>query len=115
MTLKTLQLCCCCCYCYCYYYLFRFTLLNKNQITVQILNYGGTVSSIMVPDKHGKLDDICLGFDDMAGIAGILTHRSVGQSVSQSVDQSGKERKEIFYLTTHSTHFIYGYMASDLW
>ena len=23
-------------------------------------------------------------------------------------------RKEMFYLTTHSTHFIYGYMASDL-
>ena len=28
----------------------------------------------------------------------------------------GKEgRKEMFYLTTHSTHFIYGYMASDIW
>ena len=26
-----------------------------------------------------------------------------------------KERKEMFYLTTHSTHFIYGYMASDIW
>ena len=24
-------------------------------------------------------------------------------------------REEIFYLTTHSTHFIYGYMASDIW
>ena len=24
-------------------------------------------------------------------------------------------RKEIFYLTTHSTHFIYCYMASDIW
>ena len=24
-------------------------------------------------------------------------------------------RKETFYLTTHSTHFIYGYMASDIW
>ena len=23
--------------------------------------------------------------------------------------------KEVFYLTTHSTHFIYGYMASDIW
>ena len=23
--------------------------------------------------------------------------------------------REIFYLTTHSTHFIYGYMASDIW
>ena len=26
----------------------------------------------------------------------------------------GVER-EMFYLTTHSTHFIYGYMASDIW
>ena len=24
-------------------------------------------------------------------------------------------RKEMFYLTTHSTHFIYGYMASVIW
>ena len=24
-------------------------------------------------------------------------------------------RKEMFYLTMHSTHFIYGYMASDKW
>ena len=24
-------------------------------------------------------------------------------------------RREMFYLTTHSTHFIYGYMASDIW
>ena len=23
-------------------------------------------------------------------------------------------RKEMFYLTTHSTHFIYGYMVSDM-
>ena len=26
-----------------------------------------------------------------------------------------KKGKEMFYLTTHSTHFIYGYMASDIW
>ena len=25
------------------------------------------------------------------------------------------EEREMFYLTTHSTHFIYGYMASDIW
>ena len=24
-------------------------------------------------------------------------------------------RKEMFYLMTHSTHFIYGYMVSDIW
>ena len=28
---------------------------------------------------------------------------------------SEKGRKEMFYLTMHSTHFIYGYMASDIW
>ena len=26
-----------------------------------------------------------------------------------------KKEREMFYLTTHSTHFIYGYMASDIW
>ena len=26
-----------------------------------------------------------------------------------------REIREMFYLTTHSTHFIYGYMASDIW
>ena len=30
--------------------------------------------------------------------------------------KSGIEgRKEMFYLTAHSTHFNYGYMASDIW
>ena len=26
-----------------------------------------------------------------------------------------ENEREMFYLTTHSTHFIYGYMASDIW
>ena len=26
-----------------------------------------------------------------------------------------RTEREMFYLTTHSTHFIYGYMASDIW
>ena len=26
-----------------------------------------------------------------------------------------KERKEMCYLMTHSTHFIYGYVALDIW
>ena len=29
--------------------------------------------------------------------------------------KSVEGRKEMFYLTTHSTHFIYGYMVSDIW
>ena len=31
------------------------------------------------------------------------------------VDRKKEGRKEMFYLMTNSTHFIYGYMASDIW
>ena len=27
----------------------------------------------------------------------------------------GEREREMFYLTMHSTHFIYGYMVSDIW
>ena len=30
-------------------------------------------------------------------------------------NQMNEREREMFYLTTHSTHFIYGYMASDIW
>ena len=33
---------------------------------------------------------------------------------SQYCEITGKEGI-FFYLTTHSTHFIYGYMTSDIW
>ena len=36
--------------------------------------------------------------------------------VQFGVNSSLREReRNVFYLTTHSTHFIYGYMASDIW
>ena len=35
--------------------------------------------------------------------------------VYNSFNAAVTRRKEMFYLTTHSTHFIYGYMASDIW
>ena len=37
------------------------------------------------------------------------------QSCVHITDIRKQGRKEMFYLTTHSTHFIYGYMASDIW
>ena len=30
-------------------------------------------------------------------------------------EEQGNEEEEVFYLTTHSTHYIYGYLASDIW
>ena len=42
--------------------------------------------------------------------------KSLGPQASRSTGLNTAEReREMFYLTTHSTHFIYGYMASDIW
>ena len=44
-----------------------YTLTNKNGAEVQITNYGGSVVSIKVPDREGKLGDVVLGFDSVDG------------------------------------------------
>jgi aldose 1-epimerase len=43
-----------------------YTLKNE-KIEVEVMNYGGYVLSIKVPDKTGKVADVVLGFDDPAG------------------------------------------------
>ncbi|KAH8408529.1 hypothetical protein KR215_006978 [Drosophila sulfurigaster] len=45
----------------------RFTLRNEEQMTVQILTLGATISSIKVPDAQGHVEDVTLGFDNLAG------------------------------------------------
>ena len=42
-----------------------FTLTNDNGLTVKITNYGGIVTSMLVPDKMGNFEDIVLGFDNL--------------------------------------------------
>lgn len=42
-----------------------FSLTNKNGMVVKITNYGGIITSILVPDKQGNLIDVVLGFDNL--------------------------------------------------
>lgn len=44
-----------------------FTLENINKVKVQITNYGGTIISLLVPDKHGNLADVVLGYSTWEG------------------------------------------------
>ena len=49
-----------------------------------------------------------------AEIASMSKH--ITPKVYITITTAKREReREMFYLTTHSTHFIYGYMASDIW
>jgi aldose 1-epimerase len=47
-----------------------FTLTNKNGLLVKVATYGGIITELHVPDRSGKLADIVLGFDDVAGYVG---------------------------------------------
>lgn len=45
----------------------RYTLTSGNGMRVQILNYGGIIQSIEVPDRTGHVDNVVLGFPTLAG------------------------------------------------
>lgn len=44
-----------------------FSLKNKNGVEVKLTNYGGTITSISVPDKNGNIENIACGFDTLDG------------------------------------------------
>jgi aldose 1-epimerase len=44
-----------------------FTLSNKSGAQVIISDFGGTVVSIKVPDRHGKIGDVVHGYDTLDG------------------------------------------------
>ncbi len=46
---------------------YLYTLTNKHGMIVRITNYGGIVTSIIVPDKKGNFDDVVLGYDNLDG------------------------------------------------
>ena len=43
----------------------RFTVTNANGVEMKAISYGGIITSLRVPDRNGKLDDIVLGFDSL--------------------------------------------------
>ncbi|MFO1388674.1 aldose epimerase family protein [Cellvibrio sp.] len=44
-----------------------YTMTNANGVVVKVSNFGGTITSMVTPDKSGKMADILLGFDSVDG------------------------------------------------
>ena len=44
----------------------RWTLSNRD-ITMQVLTWGGVIQTLEAPDAHGDVDNVVLGFADLAG------------------------------------------------
>ena len=42
-----------------------YTLTNPSGVQISIMNYGGIVQSLLLPDKSGKLGDVVLGYNSL--------------------------------------------------
>ena len=40
---------------------------TKHDVVVQVITLGGAVTSIQVPDKNGKVEDVVAGYDTVEG------------------------------------------------
>jgi aldose 1-epimerase len=45
----------------------QYTLKNVAGMVVKVINYGGTITNVIVPDSNGVMDDVVLGFDSLEG------------------------------------------------
>lgn len=78
----------------------KYTLTNPSGMIVKILNYGGTVTDIMVPDKDGKMGNVVLGYDSLSGYLqkgnpffGCLVGRYANRIANAKFTLDGKEYK----------------------
>ena len=46
---------------------FEYTLTNSSGCRMKIITYGATVTSLVVPDRKGKFEDVVLGYDSLEG------------------------------------------------
>ncbi len=44
----------------------RYTLVNKNNVEMQVINYGGIITTLKVPNKRGVMEDVVLGYDSLS-------------------------------------------------
>ena len=46
---------------------YQYTLANKSGAILKVLNFGAVVTSLTMPDRNGKYEDVVLGYDSLKG------------------------------------------------
>lgn len=69
---------------------FLYTLTNAKGLRARITNFGAILVSLEVPDRHGKLEDITLGFDTLEGYVGQKNY--FGATVGRYANRIGGAR-----------------------
>ncbi len=88
-----------------------YTLTNANGVEVKITTFGGIVTSLKVPDRQGKLDDVVLGFDTLDGY--LKGHPYFGCIAGRYANRIAKGRfkldgKEYQLTVNNGDHHLHG-------
>ena len=67
-----------------------YTLANGDGMSIEVMNYGGIIRAIEVPDRNGEQADITLGFDTLEPYLG--RHPFFGALVGRFANRIGKAR-----------------------
>lgn len=73
-----------------------YTLTNRNGLSVTLCDYGARLHAILMPDRHGRVADVCLGFDELrcyetrSGYLGATIGRYCNRIAGASFDLNGK-------------------------
>jgi len=103
-----------------------YTLINKNGIQLEIINYGATITSLKIPIQNNKYIDVVLGFDKLEDYIksfqmqgspyfGAVVGRYSGRINNATFNLNGKQ---ILLNKNHGNHSLHGGSTSfsnSLW
>jgi len=72
---------------------YLFTLTNKNNMSVKISNFGGIITSIIIPDSKNTPMDIALGFDNLDDY--LMPHPFLGATIGRFGNRIGNAKFSI--------------------
>lgn len=70
-----------------------YTLKNANGVEVDISNYGGVITRLVVPDKAGKLENVVLHYQDLEGYSTSTNY--FGSTVGRYANRIAKGKFEL--------------------
>lgn len=65
-----------------------YTLHNTQGASAKVITYGATLTELYVPDRHGKMGDVVLGFDNLEGYLG--QHPFFGGTIGRYANRIAK-------------------------
>ena len=71
-----------------------YTMTNANGASAVVCDLGARLVSVFVPDRNGKLDDVCIGFDDASAYE-TRVGASVGATIGRVANRIGGSSFEL--------------------